>query len=98
MPQIEILDETEDRRCWRFHLQILDDEGALREHDLTVSWADYDHWVPGGDSSPAAVAAAVIDFLLQRTDPSDLRPALDASLARREHPDADAVIPTLIGR
>ncbi|MHC5026510.1 MAG: hypothetical protein ACYTGR_07085 [Planctomycetota bacterium] len=98
MPQIEMLDESEAGSSWQFRLQVLDDEGTLRAHRLTLAWADYDHWAPGGDCSPAAVAAAVVDFLLQRSGASNLRSSIDASLARREYPDADEVIPTLIGR
>ena len=50
---------------------------------------------PAGDQ-PAAVAAAAVRFLLSQTGVSGLKPAFDASIARRLHPEADGEIPSMI--
>lgn len=96
--QIEILSEHELAGAWRFEAQVLDEDGALRQHALTLSWADYNLWSQDGADAPARVADAVLHFLLLRGTASSIPPKLDASLARRLHGDADLVIPTLIGR
>jgi hypothetical protein len=42
--------------------------------------------------------AAVVEFLLSRLGLADLPAKVDASVARRRFPDADAEIPRLIRR
>ncbi len=98
MPQIEIISENEKASGWEFRCQVLDDAGKLHTITLKLSWADYNLWSPDGADSPQRVAEAVLDFLLMRMQPGDLRSRFDASRARTQFPDADAVIPKRIAR
>ena len=95
MPLIEIISEREAGSGWTFHVR-LEQAGASTEHTLRLSWADYDLWSPGGADAPAAIARAVIAFLLKRTPGGRLQPSFDAATARRRFPDADTQIPKLI--
>jgi len=94
--QIEIIDEQEITAGWQFQAQILDDQGQLHLIQLTLAWADYNLWSPAGVDEPACVAEAVVRFMLSRSDASEIKTSLDASLVRRLHHDADAIIPSLI--
>jgi hypothetical protein len=96
MAQVEIVSEDEGAAGWTFGAQVLDEAGGLRRHDVSLSWADYNHWSGSGQDEPARVATAVIHFLLARLPAGELRPAFDASIARRLFPEADRIIPTLI--
>lgn len=98
MPQVEIISEQEHGKGWQFAVQVLDDHGTLRKHTLTLSWADYNLWSPDGADEPAKVAEAVMMFLLGKGSVAELGDKLDASVARRKHPDADSAIPALIRR
>ena len=94
--QVEIVSEQEMGAGWRFIARVLDDRGSLRTHEITLSYADYNHWSSAGADPPAAVAEAALRFLLSRIPPDELRSAFDASIARRMFPDADAGIPPYI--
>ena len=94
--QVEIVGERETDRGWSFDAHVLDGDGAMSRHTVHVSWADYNHWSGSGQDEPARVATAVIHFLLARLPAGELRPAFDASIARRLFPEADRIIPTLI--
>ncbi len=99
MAQIEILSEQEQPGRWRFAVQVLDEAGTLRQHQVTLAWSDYNRWSADGADDPNTVVDAAINFLLTQITPGDLPPRFDASLARRRFGDkADQVIPTLIGR
>jgi hypothetical protein len=95
-PDIEILSERERGAGWQFAVAVADRAGARTDHSMSLSWADYNLWSPGGADPPAAVARAVVRFLLACADGGRLRAAFDASLARRLHADADREIPALI--
>ena len=94
--QIECVRERERNGGWSFDLQVIDGEGALHRYELTLAWADYNLWSSSGSDRPAAVAIAVLAFLLGRSGPADLRPRFDAAIARRIAPEADREIPGLI--
>jgi len=96
MANIEILSEHQGERGWTFDAQVLESDGTLRRHRVTLSWADYNLWSPDGRDVPARVVHAMLDFVLDRLDGDDLPPRLDASLARRRFADADERIPKLI--
>jgi hypothetical protein len=91
-PPIEILTETEIERGWRFTAQAVQGDGSLLPLTLELSWADYDHWCPDGSAPPAAVAESAIRWILEHRSDRTLPARLDASHARRLHPDADRVI------
>jgi hypothetical protein len=93
---IEVLSEREQGAGWQFAVAVTDRAGARTDHSLSLAWADYNLWSPGGADPPVAVARAVVRFLLACADGARLRPAFDASIARRLHASADREIPALI--
>ncbi|MCP3903518.1 MAG: hypothetical protein GY715_07760 [Planctomycetes bacterium] len=98
MVQVEIVSEREEVAGWSFVVQVLDEDGTLRRHDVRMSWADYNLWSPSGGDEPVAVVAAVVRFMVSRLETADDLPSsFDASIARRRYEGADEVIPTLIG-
>jgi hypothetical protein len=94
---VRIIEEKEDHNGWSFRLRITaGGSGQPLARALRLAWADYNHWSADGADPPHAVAEAVAEFLLSRMAPSDLPASLDASMARRQFPDADREIPRLI--
>lgn len=86
-------------RGWRFSVSVIDTGGRSTSHRLDVSWADYNLWSADGGDAPAAVAEAVIGFVLDHVAADDSAPLpdrFDASMVRRWHRDADAEIPRRI--
>ena len=96
MPPCTIITEEEIPHGWRYDVEVVAGNGERRSLHLTLSWSDYNHWSATGADEPAAVALAVVRFLLSRSPVAELREKLDASLARRLYDDADEVIPGLI--
>ena len=96
MAQVEVLSETEASGAWKYRVQVLDDAGALRTHEVTLSWADYNLWSGTGADEPAAIAVAALMVLLARHSPATLRPRFDLSLVRRLVPEADALVPSAV--
>jgi hypothetical protein len=94
--QVEIVRECEQASGWTFDAQVIDDAGELRRHRVNLAWVDYNHWSASGSDEPAAIAAAVLRFLLTRLDAAEIRGRFDASLVRRLFADADEQIPALI--
>lgn len=89
MTAIRIDQETETPRGWQFRAEMSTPDGAVSQHTLRISWADYDHWSHGAEP-PARVAAAVMRFLADR---GERPPAeFDAAIVRRRHRDFDEVI------
>lgn len=98
MAQVEIISEQELPGAWRFEAQVLDDQGRLSTHRITLSWADYNLWSADGADEPGTVVEAAVLFMLSRTPAHDLAEKFDASIARRRFADADEVIPRMIRR
>jgi hypothetical protein len=94
--QVEIVSEREGRGGWVFAARVLDDAGTLRDHEVHLSWADYNLWSGSGADEPAAVAAAAVLFLCANLAPEKLTGRFDAATARRLFPGADQQIPSLI--
>lgn len=92
MAQVEIIGEREAPGGWTYEVQVLDDAGSLSRHEVRLSWADYNHWSPTGGATPTRVVEAVVGLLLARDAVETLRPRFDASLVRRLHRDADAIL------
>jgi hypothetical protein len=95
--QVEIQSETDEALGWAFQAQVLDEDGGLSGHRVTLSWSDYNHWSADGADTPARVAEAVVEFLVDRDGAAALRKRFDASIARRLHADADEQIRRRIG-
>ena len=96
MAQVEIVSEDDGAAGWTYAVQVLDNDGNLRPHRVTLSWADYNLWSGSGADKPSDVVAAVIQFLLTRSSPNELRPVFDAAIVRHRYPDADTSIPSFI--
>ncbi|MDA0295803.1 MAG: hypothetical protein O3A31_07450 [Planctomycetota bacterium] len=92
----ELIDEIEDSTGCIWTIQALDSEGGLRKTRIRLGWADYGVWSPDGGISPERVAEAVVSFALRHAEFSPLPELLDAAMARRRVPDADAEIGRLI--
>ncbi len=92
---IEVLTETERSAGWLFKVRLTEADGSASEHQLTLSWADYDHWCRGADR-PEQVAAALFAFLLEREPKEQIRAGFDAALVRRYFPEVDELLPGLI--
>lgn len=100
MPTITIGVEEECQAGWRFEVYI---EGgpqvsSASRHQITLSWADYEHW-SGGAHPPARVIEALARFLVGQVGPagvSALAPSFDAARVRRTHPSVDRDLPTML--
>jgi len=96
---VQIESEREEDGGWTFRLRLAaGGAGPPVRRTVRLAWADYDLWSADAADPPHAVAVAVVKFLLSRLSPSDLPASIDASVARRRFPDADAQIPRLIHR
>lgn len=97
MAQVEIVSERDGSGGWLFTARVRDEQGTQRDHEVYLSWADYNLWSGSGADPPAAVAAAAVRFVCDRMAPEELGGRFDAAAARRRFPDADEEIPALIG-
>ncbi len=96
MAQVEILSEREHNSGWSFEAQVLDDQGILRRHRVSMSWADYNLWSAAGADKPSQVAEAAVLFLVDRMGAAHVPERFDVSTARRRFADADTEIPKWI--
>ena len=97
MSKVQIESEREEDGGWTFRLRLAAGAaGPPVRRTVRLAWADYDLWSADAADPPHAVAVAVVEFLLSRLSPSDLPASIEASVARRRFPDADAEIPKLI--
>ncbi len=92
---IEVLTETEQAAGWLFQVRLTEADGSASEHQVTLSWADYDHWCRGVDR-PEQVAAALFAFLLEREPTEQILASFDAAVVRRHFPEVDERLPGLI--
>ena len=96
MPQVEIISEHEQPRGWTFQVKILTRDGSIRQHQLALSWADYNHWSSEGIDPPSAVAEAVMTFLVSRAELASQSGAIDAATIRRQYAGADEAIRAML--
>lgn len=81
MDGVDVRQETEMPRGWRYVVQIRQSAGDVSEHEVSLSWVDHDLW-SGGRRPPSMVIEAVIKRVLQHR-PAALLPArFDAARAR----------------
>jgi hypothetical protein len=92
----ELIDENEDSTGCTWTIQALDSEGGLQRTRVRLGWADYGVWSPDGGIPPERVAEAVVAFAMGHPAFGPLPELLDAAMARRRIPDADAEIGRLI--
>ncbi len=89
---VEVAEEHEVQRGWRFALRSIGPGGECYSHDLTLAWVDYDWWCPDGSQQPSRVALAVAEVMHHALSGGELPSRFDASTVRRSVPDADALI------
>ncbi len=97
MAAVRVETEMEVPRGWVFSVAV---EGggpgggqaaAATRHDVTLSWADYEHWSHGA-VAPERVVKAVVEAVLASRALDALPPRFDASTARRWVPDLDRIV------
>lgn len=90
MADIEIVTETEEANCWSYHVRVFD-SGKKHEHQVTLSWADYDLWCRGRVAPQKVVHAAFL-FLLAHEPADAILANFDCSVIRRYFPKVDQEI------
>jgi hypothetical protein len=85
---IEVLTEEESGRGWAYRVSVDRGFGEPREHAVTLSWADHEHWC-GGRLPPSTVVRAVVRYLAEREDERPMPARFDAATARRWFPAID---------
>ncbi len=89
MATIDVISETEQDGGWEFEVVVrAGEESPDRTCRLQLSWVDYEFW-SGGSVAPSRVGGAVVRYLIETHPEEGLPAALDASTARRRHPDID---------
>lgn len=79
--RIRVEQEEESARGWSYAIVVERGGAAPSRHVLTLSFADYEHWV-GGRIAPSVVAERLVEFVLDRR-PEPLPERFDGSTARR---------------
>ena len=92
MADIEIGTETEEAAGWRYPVRLFAG-GKTYDFDVTLSFADYDHW-SHGRVPPSRVVEAAFGFLLDNEPASAILSKFDCSVIRRYFPQVDAELPT----
>lgn len=86
--RIDIGDEAQTPRGWRYDVRITLADGTRSDHRVTLAWVDHDHWC-GGRLAPSRVVEMVLEYLLDKGTPIRFPPAFDAARARRWIPAID---------
>jgi hypothetical protein len=81
MPAEITLQETETESGWIFCVQIAEGE-AMRELEMSLSWADYEYW-GRGIVRPVDVAKALLRVATAQLDSGILPDRFDAARLRR---------------
>lgn len=96
MTDIRVITETEEGHGWRFEVRVTEG-GQRRDHDVSLSWSDYDLW-SRGRVAPQHVVRAALEFLLQREPAGSIFPKFDCAVIRRYFPEVDKLLPKLLGK
>jgi len=96
MAEIEIVTENEAGNRWTYHVRVFDG-GRKYDHQVTLSWADYDLWCRGR-LAPEKVVKAAFAFLLSMEPASAILPRFDCSVIRRYFPEVDQQIGLFLGQ
>lgn len=93
---VELLGEREIPQAWEYDAQVLTGVGTVDRRVLRLSWADYQLWAPDGAMPPSRVAEAVLRFVARHPEAFQGIEVIDAAIARRKVPGADAAIGSLL--
>lgn len=91
MAEVIVETEEESGQGWKFSIVIRPEAETetTRRIEMTLSWADYNHWSTG-TRSPSVIAAEVVRFFLTQLETvDDLPPRFDASIIRRRFDGVD---------
>jgi hypothetical protein len=91
--EIVVKTETEQDHGWLFEVEV--DDGAVRQHQVTLNWSDYDLW-SRGRVAPEKVISAIFRFLLEREPAAAILERFDCALVRRYFSEVDRVLPELL--
>jgi hypothetical protein len=94
MATIEVTHEREGTHHWTYAVRVVDGADSF-DHEVTLSFQDYDHWTRGRVAPSRAVNAA-FEFLLSREPASSILPRFDCSVIRRYFPEVDQELPKLL--
>jgi len=94
MAEIEIGEETEGKNHWAYEVSVYDD-GKRHEHQVTLSWSDYDLW-SHGKVAPHEVVKAAFAFLRAREPASSILSKFDCSIIRRYFAEVDSELPRML--
>lgn len=94
MATIEIDNEKEGHNNWAYQVRVKERDCSY-DHQVTLSWPDYDLW-SHGRVAPEKVVKAAFEFLLQREPASSIIAKFDCSLIRRYFPEVDSELPRMI--
>ena len=75
--QVHIDSEVERDLGWSFEAQI-----GVRRVNVSLSWADYNHWSPDGRDEPSHVASVVLE-IMSELGAENIPLRFDASMVRR---------------
>jgi hypothetical protein len=93
---VELLAERDIPTAWEYDAQILTGAAIVERKVLRLSWADYQMWSPDGAIAPSRVAEAVLRFIALHAEAFAMMEVVDAAVARRKVPGADAAIAALL--
>jgi hypothetical protein len=85
---VRVQTEEQTPTGWAFRVVVDHDDARSTEHQVNLSWADYEFW-SGGSVPPADVAAGVVHFLIRHSDAGEPPARFDAATIRRLHPSLD---------
>lgn len=80
--RITIDGEHETDRGWLYTFTLTRGDGAVSDHELTLSWVDHEHLV-GGSLSPSLVARASAQLGAEHFGAGELPARFDVSSLRR---------------
>lgn len=85
--EIEVNNERESTTQWAYDVRLFS-EGRTRDFEVTLSFADYDHW-SHGRVPPSRVVESIFKFLLDRESESSILSRFDCAMVRRYFPEVD---------
>lgn len=93
-PDIKVGLETEGDDGWRYEVRVFA-AGRTHEHEVTLSFQDYDHW-SRGRVPPSRVVEAAFEFLLKHEEASSIMSRFDCATIRRYFPRVDGELPGML--
>ena len=90
MPEIEVTRSDVEQFLSRFHVRVVDDDGAT-EHDVTLSRGDHQR-LASLHPTPEVFISACFEFLLERESKASILTSFDVSQISSYFPEFDEAI------